>query len=502
MISSHTLFPKFVLLALTASLSLACSKKKDDDDDEDPLTDAINAPGGGGVAATGNIFAASYPTSLAVSVFPGGAASSFTLEGEEDPNAGKSTKEKKDDNEKKLKGEAECLDMRQFRQLRGHSSVTCYEFDSDMNPTQISGDERTFGTVDGTNGAGEACMVSFTRGEVDDAVQAVDTALALVTGMLCQAKKDGLATELPGIGETIDLAPSFANAGQGKLSISTAQISRKEDKDGNPVYRNDVTVTNEAGHQLQVHLVHSPSADGTSSGTLWMQRPGNIRLPAGMESDPNNSQNKNDVMSINYANSTNSDGSPRVQLELRRAMLVNSVEPFDANGLVNYGGVAQDASNADIHAIKFLAFDMNPYTNAGNLSYWMNPGGNYNESARGFLFNVADDGGSLKGCGISGATANVSIRKALAEPSDANTLKPVRYWHPRETQNISANKDSRFTANEGSMITEQCFAQGSDGVYSIDTAVTTHARGYDVVATGASDVTPPSPPAKKLDGVK
>src|SRR5690606_9430188 len=108
----------------------------------------------------------------------------------------------------KLKGEGDCINLNQFRSLKAAPSVTCYEFDSDMNPSRFSGGPggtQEFGTVDGTNGEGEACLVTFTRAEVAEAVQTVDKALALISGMLCQAKKDGQAAEMPSVGEELNL---------------------------------------------------------------------------------------------------------------------------------------------------------------------------------------------------------------------------------------------------------------------------------------------------------
>ena len=86
-----------------------------------------------------------------------------------------------------------------------------------------------------------------------------------------------------------------------------------------------------------------------------------------------------------------------MRFEVRRAAIVNTVDPFTEDGLVNYAGVSDEATNSDIHAINYVAFDMDVDTNEGNLSYWQNPGGNINEAARGFLFKIEkDDDGALK----------------------------------------------------------------------------------------------------------
>jgi hypothetical protein len=494
---SNTILVSFVVLAI----AIGCSKKKSDEDDSD--TDSVSSgfiSSGNGVS--GNPLSAAFPSELALAAFPQSSSSALRLdESVEDPNADKTIGEKVADSERKLAGSGDCFDPQEFKNFKPQESITCYDFDSDMNPFEVSGDSRKLGTTDGTNGAGEACMVSFARKELDDVANRVDRALALISGMLCIAKQNGLATALPEIGETLDLAAAMENVGPKIFEkVSTASMVRLDDVDGNAVYRSDVTITDPNGNLDEVHLVHSPVADGSSTGTLWFKRQSKSKLLAGQQVDPNNSENKNDVMSINYAK-TLVDGRERMTGELRRASIVNTIDPFEDNGLVAYSNLPEDAQNADVHRIKYVAFDMFPDNNEGSLSYWMNPGGNYNESARGFLFSMeAGVDGGLSGCGVSGATAGVSIRKALAEPSETNALIPVRYWHPRGSSNISADKDARFTSNEGSFVTEQCFKQDADGVYAIDSDKTADERGYEVVARDAVEVEPPMAPPAKLDG--
>ncbi len=452
-----------------------------------------------------NALAAAYPGSLALSVFPQSDAAALRLTADvEDPNKDLTVQEKIEESQSKLKGEGDCLNLNMFKPLKAPTPVTCYEFDSDMNPSRFTGGPGTtqdYGTTDGTNGDGEACLVSFTRSEVNEAVQAVDKALALISGMLCQAKKDGEALEMPAVGEELDLKSSFENAAGDDMPVTTAKIERLEDIDGLPVYSSEVVLKDPSGNEMETHLVHSPGEDGTANGTLWLKHNVSASATADGGQDPNNSANKNFVMSTNYNRVLDEAGKLRMRFEVRRAAIVNTIEPFTEEGLVNYAGLPDDASNEQVHAINYVSFDMDPETNAGNLSYWKNPGGSLNESARGFLFNVeAGDDGLLKGCGVSGATKDVSIRKALATPSEANTLKPVRFWHPREDQNTNPDKDSRYAGNEGNLITEQCFKQNAEGVYVIDSEKTTHERGYDVIATTASDVIPPKPPEGVLEG--
>lgn len=494
---------------ISGTLMLSCEKK---DDKDDASTTAEVTGGIPGVSKSGavNALADAFPVSLALSAFPqasSGAALTATLEEEVvDPNANKNLKEKVAANKEIVEGRADrCLDANVFRPHRQPSAVTCYEFDSDMNPMRLPAQgDRTrpdFGTIDGTDGSGEACLVSFVRSEVQEAVETVDQALALIGGMICQAKKDGSAVAMPATGSSIDLTTSLGNATNGHLVVDSAQIARLDDIDARAVYRSDIKVTNEREQTLEVHLVHSPGDGDNGNGTLWFIRSGGKAAAGGPAVDPNNSDAKNFVMSITYSRSE-VDGVPKMRFESSRAAIVNSISPVDASGQINFAEIPKEAGNDVIHAINFVAFDGNTETNEGTLSYWQNPGGSYQESARGFLFNtVADpETGTLAGCGVSGATGSISIRKAILEPSEDNTLKPVRYWHPQGSQNIHPDKDSRYVGNEGFAITQQCFKQGSDGIYAIDSEKTVDARGYDVLATEEIDVAPPTRPEHKLDG--
>ncbi len=421
----------------------------------------------------------------------------------------KTMKEKIIETELILKGEASsCLDVNIFGD--GPDTMNeekCYNFDSDMNLSRFTGDNYSdtsfdWGTADGNNSEGEACMVAFARIQIQDAVNTVDKALSIGRGLLCQAKKSGLSDDLPDEGSTLDLTSSFQKAVGSDTTVNLASISRLSDLAGRKVYRTDVKIVDSHGRKLETHILHSPGDDEDNySGTLWFQSENQGQQGPAMDHDPNNSGNKNNVMSVNYEKSI-TDGVPNMRFEVRRASIVDSVDPFTSEGLVNYVAVSKNAGNSDIHAISYVAFDGNPETSEGNLSYWMNPGGNYQESARGFLFNVeADEAtGVLKGCGTSGSTNELSIRKAVTEPSDDNTLQPEMYWHPRGNQNDHPNKDPRYEDNEGNLITKQCFKQSSTGVYEVDKDVTTHSRGYDVIATKNAGVKPPKMPEEILEG--
>ena len=487
---------KLTAAALVLSVASACGKS----DSKSETTDTASTAGGGGTTAVANALATAFPGSLALAVFPEGSAAALLLNETpiENPNAAKTVAAKVEETKKILSGEAEsCFNPQLMREWR-RETVTCYEFDSDLNPSEWAGDARKFGTKDGTNGEGEACLVSFTRNEVQESVQIVDQGLALVSGMLCQAKKDGLATTLPAIGEKMDLTATADKATGDESPVSKATLERLADVAGSPVYRTEISLTDRSGASRQFWLVHSPAADGSETGTLWTKASGG-QTAGGPQNDPNDSANMNRVMSVNYARSVE-DGVPRMRFEVRRAHIVNTIEPFTAEGLVNYAAISENADNSENNANKYVAFDMNPDTGAGSMSYWVNPGGSFNEAARGFLFNVDADAatGALSGCGVSGATQDISIRKAMSDST--KQLKPVRHWHPRGATNISADKDARYGNGEGLKVTKQCFKQSATGVYAIDTSKTTDPRGYDVTPAEGAGVTPPKAPAKKLEG--
>ncbi len=472
----------------------------------------------------GTELASAYPGSLALSVFPQSVDSAslyLTADEKEKTVKGKITEAKE-----RLAGTADkCMDMDIFKG-RTTSNFSCYDFDSDMNPTeytQNNGNAFKKGTTNGTvagsidnsgSGNNEACMVAFARSQVDESVERIEQALALVSGMLCQAKKNGSDNGLPASGSTLDLSSALTTAAssedaQKKISITSATISQLTGEDDSKYYRSDIEITMPDQSKMEVHLVHSPGENETGRGVLFTKRSG---VTAGGNQgggliDNNNTANKNFVMSIQYDRTVEEDNSNRMRFEVRRAALVNTVEPFTDAGLVNYGGVGDDAQNSDIHAINYVAFDMDVDTNVGNLSYWMNPGGNINESARGFLFKVEKDvDGALKGCGVSGAANQMSIRKALVTSEDPTLLKPSTYWHPMGNNNTSGSCNTSAypcqgngKANSGSTITKQCFKQGADGVYAIAN-VTDTTRGYDVIATTANTVEPPTPPKTRAKG--
>ena len=95
-----------------------------------------------------------------------------------------------------LSGEADsCLPASLSSDALGEATVSCYEFDGDMiyNSAITNGNTVIQGTKDGTDGNGEACMVAFARGKMQEAVNLVERAKDRFAALLCQAKQDGAA---------------------------------------------------------------------------------------------------------------------------------------------------------------------------------------------------------------------------------------------------------------------------------------------------------------------
>ncbi len=505
------------LLALSTTVALSACGKSESTDDASTISTTTTATGTTtttGTATEVNALASAYPGSLALSVFPEDASSGLRLAGAgstpDETGADRPPEEKMKEAEQRMKGEGDCFDIHQLGEFKARfNSLKCYEFDSDMNPHRLASDSADrYGTVNGLDGlpnSTQACLVTFTKSQVDEVVHNVDRSLAMVQGLVCVEKKiadtEGRDVRKPTAdGDPVSLTEAI-NAklpANSPIKFTKADVSAVTNDDDTLTYITEIAVTNPEGKTDSITLRHIPAAEGgtSESGILsYLREP---KGGAAQQNDPNVSNEKYAVMTIQYTKS-NDGTTDNMKAELTRAMINKKYEPLDENGLVNFAAVPAQAQNSDIHAINSVSFDINPSTGAGSLSYWMNPGGNLGESARGLVFNLTADGttGLLSGCGTSGATSNVSIRAAAAD--DTKVLSPTRYWHPQGGQNVSPNKDVRYTGSEGNKITQQCVKQAADGSYGIDTAKTTHALGYDVIAGSDSSVRAPArPPEAKL----
>ncbi len=462
----------------------ACGKKKSKDSDEE---------------STG--MTPAYPLGLSISVAP--QSSSTTLADETERE--RPLKEKKEEAENMLKGRADTCMPKAIRvQRRPNNDETCYEFDQDMAVgVRPSPDGRTLGTSNGlakkTGNTSEACMVSFAREEAKQVSAIVDETLGMIQMMLCQANKAG--QRLPANdGDVLDFKPNMeaaAAAGGKTMPLTKAQMTKSGSN-----YVSEVTAQFPLPGKTELatrtmKLTHNPNGDNASyKGVL------NIT----MDKTFGNKPNYNQVMSIQYAKVDS-----KVVYELRMANVETASigNAFDTNGVVNFG----PATNDKMEAYKYVAFDMNPDSGEGNMSYWHNPGPGMDEAARGFVFNIsADSTGLLKGCASSGAIRDTSlvpvkgtsIRKAL---QNNLTMTPNGFFHPFQKANtpgyfgltkppvdaaddgiaqIWTGTNTGTVDNQGSIIARQCFKQASTGVYGIDAEAMARegTAGYELIDFG------------------
>ena len=509
---------KISIVLLGTVLSLyGCGSS--DDDDEATTDSSVNSPS---EVVSENPLAAAYPSTLAVSVLPKTSAG-LVQEDEES----KDVKEKISDRKKILKGDSDCFSEKLFDDRRAEA-VSCYEFDNDMNPYTYPSQggmplvqQNSGGTIDGKHADGEACLVAFARQEVLGATQYVDRALDTVAGMLCAIKKAGGDTTLPAEGEEKDFLSSLGESNIAKR-FTTAKMSNL----GDGIYKTSVVIDNGDNGKAAMTLAYKAGAsEGESSGVISFAqsgrrsegRPPQLVQQEGGEPriDPNNTQNMVQYISVAYSQNLNADGELQNKSEVRIANIEKSLQGLGDDGLINYDVIPQNAMNDTANNFKYVSIDINVETAEGDIAYWRNPGGRYEESARGFIFNISNnEEGQLAGCADSGAAGSDSIRKSLGAGGSADALKPVRFWHPFNNNNTNVTEDDRYIGgNEGPYITGQCFQRTSAGLYEIDyeatkalSATTDDAEverhGYDVIpqADGNERVKRPAPPAAPPSG--
>ncbi len=326
--------------------------------------------------------------------------------------------------------------------------------------------------------AKEACMVSFSREVVNASSAKVEGGLGIMQALLCQANKDGVASKLPGPGESLDLTTNLQTAANGRPNaptISMAKITRLADVGGNAVYRTTLSFSRN-GQSTIFNLAHSPTAeDGTYSGVMWIQAsggPGGGQIKDGI-----------DATSVRYSR-TGSGASARMKMDVLHGTLAGTLKPFTAAGEVALPST-ETLDNSSLGSIFRQTFDVNPETSEGKLAVWNNPGANFHESARGFLFDLSYDktANQLVGCGVAGAD-NDSIRATLAA---GTSLSPTRLYTPSMCQAGPGGPND----NVAIKVWKQCFKQSATGVYEIDTSKTASAAGFDFLVPSAAGLTPP-----------
>lgn len=548
-----------------------------------------------------NSLAAAVPGNLSLVAFSTGTSASLHLdEGgdelslQEDASKIATTTPEAELKEKQgiLKGTAEsCLAAGFKKPPTPPTDELCYEFDSDM--IQVSGKgpngvPKILGTKTGKNASGEACLVAFSRAQIIKIKDPLDRSQAILNAALCQANKDekekakakgGDETKvdlMPAkVGDSIDLAPYLKNAltkgGRTKEVVSSITMTRLADIDSQKVYQTVFKMTDDQDNTRVFTLNHSPK-DATNeeyNGTLYFA----VKPPKG-KADPMAGANGDldflMYVSIGYARTKNADGTFSMSYEARTGRFSAEIDPILSTGLLDYNANA-DFAVASTHP-KYGSykkadgtyFDQNnkagngfayiTVTNTENsegkltgqkIGYWMNPGSNYTENARGMVFSASlnTTTGFMEGCANSGSASidmgsGISIRRTLKE-GDTNTnisLTPRGMYHPFTniidtqggsatitTNNVGTYKYKKVTSNlttewaavqatgtdavtfveqqVAALMTSQCFKQNAtSGLWEIDTTKTTGADGYDIIKTTdtVKALTPPPPPKPPL----
>ena len=496
------------ILGLASTVAvLSCGKKKSTSSQE--VVDAIN-----------NALAIGYPDGLSIPTFPQ-TTSASSLVGDDGLNLdetdtkGQRLKQKREDAKAVLEGSVDDCFQNMKKRLKinfQQGQERCYEFDQDMIYGYRDGAGNLKGTTNGLStkeGSTEVCMVSFAREQMKEIEQIIDQQLDRAQAMACIAKKNG--KELPSsAGSEIDITEDMngKRPTEGDApSFEAVKLKRLADSDGKPVF--ETIVNSKRGASTEkltiVHRPESTSDNSSYNGVISIERTGG-----------NGDQGKTMLVSVEYSRS-----GDNVKASVRRARFATSLSPvFDTGGRVNFAAAAEGDTNQTIEGISLVEFDMNPTDSTGTLSYWKNPGGNYTESARGFVFKVEKDGEFNKGCAITGAASDLSIRKSLA---DASPLKPSGWYHPffhgttaassadydyqKADQNAQWKKPAIdgsiatdfVTLQRGNSVSRQCFKQDANGNYALDTdAGIGGSAGYELITTGdAKFINPPDVAAIK-----
>lgn len=513
-------------IALATALALSCDKKKKNDKNAIPSS---------GVDGVSNQLALAYPGGLALSVFPTEDGTSLV---DSEP---KSLRKKNEEAKKILNGEGESCLAPAAKRFLSEGAETCYEFDQEMIYGKKGESATVKGTKNGKNGSGEACLVAFARGKVQEIQGIIERRLGMMQSMLCQAKKDNGGITLPAEGGELDLKAALEKSMEQmpdatKPTIVAAKIKRLTNDDGRPVYRYDITFK-KGDKTREFHVAHSPKSETDNNeyrGILWSKS-----QIAGTDMERH--------LSIRYA-LTNDNNNPQLVGELLRARINKNISAnafdkglldlnvnADFSGAANtdaYGkykdenGVVYGNQNDAVSGITFVSFQLNLADNSGTTSYWQNPGANYRENARGMVFSLAS-GTEMKGCGTAGAAGTpsnaMSIRQKMKLGNDTK-LKAAGSYHPffndksdGGCSGMSDSDDGDFTkmntcdsekrywhkpATTASLVNDWAFKQTSttftkqcvklvNGKYEIDTAVTTDSAGYSLTSTASDAVISP-----------
>ena len=435
---------------------------------------------------------------------------------------------------KKLKGEADdCLPPYIFNPAP-MPSPNCYNPDGDLSQVNQdfqlggTGSNPQFPNARGTVAAtGEACLAAYSRAKIAEVGQIVDQAQALVEGMICAAYKENAKTSLPQQNETLDLTKTISDiTGATRVDKNTdlslpgnapdvvmgapprtyfrfvkADMTRLENKENRARFLSQI-VMEVNGTVRMIRLMHMPSLTSGNNDYIGRLSVRTIRVQRG-----GLVENFQNYLDMNYMlDLDTTDGSkPKTRYRLLRAMFNHSAlarlnkDPFagigqlDLNAGANFGLPANDPlyaqfpsdtanKNTTIEKVNRIDYEGNPLTDEGKLSFWLNPGGNYNEAARGLIADrkrETSESTRLIGCAVSGAAigttpqnGSISIRKAQREKI---LLKPSGYLHPKggaENLKVLGPVTAAYTAacakgdcQMAGYVYKQCYRQNDDGLF-------------------------------------
>ncbi|MEZ4743493.1 MAG: hypothetical protein R3B45_13790 [Bdellovibrionota bacterium] len=531
-----------LIIALISLLSLGQACKKDSSDDsDDPSKDTEIPVDTGKLALSGNQLAAAYPEGLMVTALPqsvdatpgeagagtisvaAGLTGRYSLSGNNRLNlqGGEADfkthpKEALLEQQERLKGEGECFSTGSLMNLSFENKIKdiCFGFDygiiagtekgtldiGRVNPAIESSDKTLSGVLsalmsaDGFSASqtSEACMVVKGRENVSDASAKLNAALELFQGMLCQAKKDGLAEELPEIGKSIDLLSVFTAVNDDPMAdVTAASMSRLEASSGELVYQTEITLkfaqANQSSGEYKFTLKHAPSAEGNDAYHGVLQ----------IESDRINDQNQETyavLTSMVYEKSGTTAEDQKLKFEVRNASFNSDrLDPttfWQEDGRVEFnpgadanGDFGPGQANDYAGGLGYFAFDVNPSNYAGEISFWVNPGGSYGERARGFIFKTSQNetDGTLSGCAWAGAMES-SIRSA---DRGENEFVPTGCYTPQISDGVCGTQSD----NTGPNVWKQCFVQNAQGQYDLDADnIDDDQAGYDVLSGPPNDM--------------
>ena len=353
-----------------------------------------------------------------------------------------------------------------------------------------------YGIVEGKfPGSEEVCMVGNSRFELGEISTLVDMALAFDQAMLCQAKKDALEGDLDS-GETRELTTSLAKALDNpdvkeRANVKSAKISLTG-SDTEKVYTTElvinVSLRDNSSVPINFKIQHRPGDDTNSnySGVL------NITY---LDQRPSSSESTK-ALSLSYSKAAEKVGdinTPRIKYDLRTSTYTKDKVKFNDAGQLEFNTSGCGLETDAFAPMQLVTYDGYPELDVAKMASWTNFGKNFNEAARGFVFDVRRENGVAKGCAIAGSAGymtppeaggeqvgSYSIRKALALDL---TLSPLGFWQPFLCTDPTGTAPGK--SRVGPKVWQQCFKKSTDGSWVLDTEKTTSASGFDFVDISA-----------------